>query len=340
MSIECEFCKKKYSNIHTLKTHQQTTKFCLKIQDKINIKDKLEDIEKKIFSCDYCNKEFLLKASLKDHLKICKKKIEDDISLETNKISFLENKIKELELNEIKNEELLSLKYNSTINEKENEIKFKNEYINKLEKDIIELKNNMLELKNENKELKNKYESIMNDIKNEKMETDKYLLEKACSKTNYNMQFNNLLNEIVPFNDENIISRISKMNAFKIYQGSDKIDESFITDFVDVVKDMTFCTDVSRGSLIVKHDEGTSEKISSKKFVLECFKKGNKELIDACYTIHDIVNNSKDMDVYKQAKIRGELGSIITYLKENKLNSMVTNTANKIIHDCKQLSKK
>ena len=313
MSFNCEFCNTVFSSKGNLKTHKNTVKYCLEIQKNINNEN--EDI--KTFECNFCNKKFNLKNSLNRHLETCKKKE-----------------------NEIKNEELLSLKYNSTINEKENEIKFKNEYINKLEKDIIELKNNMLELKNENKELKNKYESIMNDIKNEKMETDKYLLEKACSKTNYNMQFNNLLNEIVPFNDENIISRISKMNAFKIYQGSDRIDESFITDFVDVVKDMTFCTDVSRGSLIVKHDEGTSEKISSKKFVLECFKKGNKELIDACYTIHDIVNNSKDMDVYKQAKIRGELGSIITYLKENKLNSMVTNTANKIIHDCKQLSKK
>jgi hypothetical protein len=312
MSIECEFCKKNYSNIHTLKTHQKTTKFCLNIQSNINNSDEeIDKTETPVFSCDYCNKEFLLKIILNKHLKICKKKIETNIYSETKKIFLLENKIKDLEMNKIKNEIIISSK---------------NEYITKLE--------------NENKELKNKYESLMNDIKNEKIETDKYLLEKACSKSNYNIQFNNLLNEIVPFNDENIISRISKMNTFKISQGSDRIDESFITDFVNSIKDMTFCTDPSRGSLIVKYEEGNSEKISSKKFVLECFKKGNKELIDVCYEIHDIISNSKDMDVYKQAKIRGDLGSIITYLKENKLNSMVTNTANKIIHDCKQLSKK
>jgi len=69
MTIEskfiCEFCKKNYSNIHTLKTHQTTTKFCINIQEKIN--NETNKLERKIFSCDYCNKEFLLKASLKDH---------------------------------------------------------------------------------------------------------------------------------------------------------------------------------------------------------------------------------------------------------------------------------
>jgi hypothetical protein len=37
--------------------------------------------------------------------------------------------------------------------------------------------------------------------------------------------------------------------------------------------------------------------------------------------------------------MRDDLATIITFLKENNLTSMVTKTANKIIQDCKHISK-
>jgi hypothetical protein len=203
------------------------------------------------------------------------------------------------------------------------------------------------ELKNKDdyiKKLEDKCDSLMNDIKNEKKEVNKFIMEQASKPSivnnkNYNIQFNNLLNEIAPFNDSNIKSRILKMNTRKIANSNDTINQSFVNNFIDVVKDMTFCTDISRGSLIIKDDEGSSEKITSKKFVLECFKKGNKELIDTCTKVHDFITDNPNIDKFEQVKLRGELCTIITYLKENKLNSMVTNTANQILHDCKNITK-
>jgi hypothetical protein len=48
--MECEFCQKIFSTKGTLKTHQKTAKYCIKLQEK-----KGNNIEK--FFCQYCNKE-------------------------------------------------------------------------------------------------------------------------------------------------------------------------------------------------------------------------------------------------------------------------------------------
>ena len=72
------------------------------------------------------------------------------------------------------------------------------------------------------------------------------------------------------------------MDSNKIANSNDSINNSFISNFVDVIKDLTFCTDASRGFLIIKDEDGVTERITSQKFVLECFKKANKELLEIC----------------------------------------------------------
>ena len=59
--MECKFCDKKLSNKHTLKTHQRTAKYCLKLQKK-NIN---------LFECKDCNKKFTTKQNLQRHNDIC-----------------------------------------------------------------------------------------------------------------------------------------------------------------------------------------------------------------------------------------------------------------------------
>jgi hypothetical protein len=258
-----------------------------------------ENVIEKIFQCNFCNKTFNLNNTLKNHVNICKNK----------KDVIIQNEIQ------------------SIIKEKDNEINIFKIRIKQLEKELKE-KNN-----------------IINKLETEKSETNKYLLEQACSKNsivnknNYNIQYNNLLNELVPFNEENIKIRINQLDPSKIAFSNDKVSKAFISNLSDSVKDMAFCTDLSRGSLVIKHDEGSSEKITSKKFVLECFKKGKTDLIDACDKVHQFITDNPEINVYDQVEIRGELGTMITSFKENKLNSMVIATANKLVHDCKYLNK-
>jgi len=315
MSHECEFCKSIFSSKSNLNNHQKSVKYCLDIQ-KNTVLDK-STIKENIYTCRYCDKIFNLKKTYCKHIETCKK---SETVILTEKY--------ENEINQIKKDYEKELKH---LKEKfESEIRYKNDIINKLDCDLSEYKN--------------KYESIINNIQNENSETNKYLLEKACSKnsiinTNYNVQFNNMFNELDTFNDENIKLRISQMNTDKIINANDRINDSFLSNFSEVIKDLTFCTDASRGTLIVKDLDGSSEKITSKKFVLECFKKGNNDLINTCIKIHDIITDNPNINVYEQVKMRDDLATIITYLRENNLTSMVTNTANKLIHDCKHLSK-
>ena len=88
--MECSYCKKLYSNIYTLKTHQKTTRSCLLLQNQQNIK-----IDKKSFDCSFCLKEFTTKKRYDYHLTICKVKInKDQLEIKTE-IGQLSNELKE-----------------------------------------------------------------------------------------------------------------------------------------------------------------------------------------------------------------------------------------------------
>jgi hypothetical protein len=130
------------------------------------------------------------------------------------------------------------------------------------------------------------------------------------------------------------------MDSNKIANSNDSINNSFISNFVDVIKDLTFCTDASRGFLIIKDEDGVTERITSQKFVLECFKKANKELLEICYEAEKYVRNNEHIfDELEAVEIREKLATMICLIRENKLNSIIKQTATKVIHDCKHLSK-
>ena len=86
MSYNCEFCKKSFSTKSTMKTHQQSAKYCLRIQNK-PIEDK--------FKCDGCGKKFTTLLHINRHMEVCKT-IEVTFNLR-EKIKFLENNITELQ---------------------------------------------------------------------------------------------------------------------------------------------------------------------------------------------------------------------------------------------------
>ena len=67
--MNCEFCKKTFTNKANLRRHQETVVACLKLQGK--------SLAKNI--CDYCNGSYTEKSSLNRHLLSCKTKRESDI---------------------------------------------------------------------------------------------------------------------------------------------------------------------------------------------------------------------------------------------------------------------
>ena len=89
--LKCNFCNKVFATKQTLNVHQNTSKFCLKIQNKsVEGKNK----------CIHCNKSFTRKERLLSHLKICKSKKTKDFEImlkdkiNEEKISYLENELK------------------------------------------------------------------------------------------------------------------------------------------------------------------------------------------------------------------------------------------------------
>lgn len=82
--MECEFCKKSFSNVWNLKTHQKTAKYCIKLQNNV---DGSLDID---FSCEYCSRPLSSKRNLERHYKTCKEFIHD------SKLKELENALKDL----------------------------------------------------------------------------------------------------------------------------------------------------------------------------------------------------------------------------------------------------
>jgi len=337
MSFSCDFCKSTFSTKGTLVIHQKKVKYCLDIQKKIN-----ETIQEKeeLYKCEFCNKEFNFKNSYIRHKDTCKEKIlkeknnEKDKEINNLKLQYEKELEKKIEKLKIKNEKELE--------------KQKNAYEKELEKqkNIYEKKIELLEQKiNHEKEIVEYKNEHIKKLENEKLETNKYLLEQACSKNSvvnksYNLQFNTLTEEISPFNENNIKLRIKKMDSNKIANSNDSINNSFISNFVDVIKDLTFCTDASRGFLIIKDEDGVTERITSQKFVLECFKKANKELLEICYEAEKYVRNNEHIfDELEAVEIREKLATMICLIRENKLNSIIKQTATKVIHDCKHLSK-
>ena len=62
MITTCKFCNSTFSNKHTLKTHQNTTKYCLKLQNK----------NAPVLNCDGCGKTFSHLHHLNRHIKTCR----------------------------------------------------------------------------------------------------------------------------------------------------------------------------------------------------------------------------------------------------------------------------
>lgn len=136
--MKCQYCEKTFSTKKSLKVHQKTATFCLKLQNK-NLNDYL------ILECKVCFKKFSLITNLKRHETNCsKKKSNDDLEKLLKKERECENE------NKVLNNELTILK-----TEHENILEIKN-------KDIEITKLNFKLLENENIVLLEKIERCNN----------------------------------------------------------------------------------------------------------------------------------------------------------------------------------
>jgi chromosome segregation ATPase len=149
----CNFCKKEYSSKGILETHQKTAKFCLRLHSDLNIINNN-------FNCEFCTCNFSRKDHLERHYENCKirlKKIKEEneqkkdliilkLNEEINKYNDEVNNykaeliIKDKQLKEVNNykAELINKdkKLKIEVYNYEEELKIKDEIIQKLKKEI------------------------------------------------------------------------------------------------------------------------------------------------------------------------------------------------------------
>jgi hypothetical protein len=269
--FECEYCKKEYTNISNLKHHQKTAKFCLDIQNQLP----------KSFKCELCNKVFDNNKYLKQHIDhYCKtNKIQKENEIFKNEINLLKTEITELKAK-------LDQKDKDLKNELKNELKIKLQ----CKDDIIKLKDNLIsKLEKENAEYK-KLVTRPTTIYNH---TDNSTTNNTTN-TNYQIQFNQLLEKIEALNTQNIAKRLNDINMVEFTDNCIKNFESTLTTSLsNVFKNFTFCTDKARRTVVIKNEEGKTEKMSIDDFINMGLKLG----------VTDIINLLKETEAINDCKI-------------------------------------
>ncbi len=321
----CEFCNKSYTVLSTLKNHQKTAKFCIEIQTKkCKEKNILPEVEIELFTCEYCNKDFTLKHNYNCHLTTCKEK---KVVEETK-----EKKIKDDQLEQL-NKKLKSYEnrmniYESNVTELNLKLQFKEQYIQNLEKQIESYK--LL--------LSNKPTTVYNDNSTNKTTT-----------TNYNIQFNQMLEKIGILCDQAVLSRLKNIPDDEI----DKYNYTDITNEVsnsltNVLKDLAFCTDSSRKTVITKNEQTESHKMDVEEFLTTCLQLGRPEinnyLDNVKMSIDDKVNDDiiseEDFNKFKPkyTEIRNFINDKNMNIKTSKNNPLKKMTS-MAIHKMEQLKK-
>ena len=86
--MDCEYCKKKFSNKFTLKNHQLNAKYCLELRKKNNDN----------FQCIHCKKNLSSKWSLENHLDNCVDKFKGLLEQKEKEIINCKENITKLEI--------------------------------------------------------------------------------------------------------------------------------------------------------------------------------------------------------------------------------------------------
>ncbi len=362
MEFICNFCNKQYNSLSSLNHHQKSAKFCLELQKKI---DNVEtNIKPSVYNCEYCEKSFTTKFALNKHTNTCNTKIYQD---------KVNNQIKEIKLKEEQylkeksefEKQILNFQYE--LKEKENqikELKVKNETTLKekseFEKQILNFQYELKEKENQRLDFLERISKLENTIKEKDTiikEKDTIIaknLDKLADSVNrpnivnnnnntYTMEFNKLKNEILPFTDENVRNCIKTINSDTlIYFNDFDVNANFIGKFINCIKTLTFCTDAARGCLVIKDENGKSSKIIATAFIVDCFKKGQKEcihVIDKAVKFLEKENNNQNIDDVEYSKCLNMLTYIKGHIVQGTINDFIKEISSNLTKNVPQITK-
>jgi hypothetical protein len=277
----------------SLRYHQKTTKFCLQLQNK-----ELKEEEK--FICNFCTRDFTLKQTYNNHVLICKEKKAVEEKDTQKSLKELKEEIQELkqEKQKLKEEHQIEIqKLKEEVSNCHLTIKFKDEQIAKLEKT--------------NNELISRPTSTTQTIYDNR-------------KTQYNIQFNQLFDKLDILNEDSVNKRISIMseeNQLKEYDFGNFIP-GFSKNLINVLKDLSFCTDKSRKIVVIKDENSNSIKMSVEEMLGKCLELGTESIRNHFTLTEQIVddkinNNDETLTSEMLDKFESDINILKEFILEN-----------------------
>ncbi len=296
MSHKCEYCNRTFSGKYTLKSHQKTAKYCLKLRGK----------ESK-FKCSDCEKIFTTKQNLSIHKKSCTIKnsnlIKKFLSTESNLKTELEKCQKKNETLEIENRLLkkqVEDLQNGLFRAAERPTTTNNTSIERqIVQNLVQITPEHLEKSAENLTIKHIEEKGVNGYRNFLLE---YPLKNGFFTKDYSRR-------IITFVDENG-KVVVDPNMMKLLQRVCKAIESRNTELIDerVKEIMVYVTKNSSELLsdeLALHCEKQRKMMAKKEFIDEMAKGSingsRQEIMEAFQTLtKDLCKHgmcSKDLEV-------------------------------------------
>lgn len=315
----CNFCNKVFSNSYILKQHQKTAKFCLQLQN--NLTENINDN----YICEFCNKNYSTKAVLKTHYISCKSKkiIEDKEEIEKIELKHT------LEIQKLENKHTLEIE--------KIEHKHKEE-IERLYKEIEDYKTRLIDKDNKLENLTKQLLDRPSVVNNNTTNNQQHIIT-------YNNEFKKLTNELIPFSNHYIKSKIREITTSNLIYAnnldnanSNIIDYNFACNIVNILKNNVFFTDISRGRLVYKDEKNNPKKDLAEKFILDCINISKEECLNMCKLAIDTVREREDEFTDKDyGQCMMGLGQLVDCINAGKPHAIITEIANKLCKNSKVL---
>ena len=117
---------------------------------------------------------------------------------------------------------------------------------------------------------------------------------------------------------------------------------NFISNFVNALKVLAFCTDVSRGCLVIKDTEGNHSKIMANQFILKCFEKSKNEcilILDQAVKYLDNECEEENIDDVSYSKCISILTNIKGHIIQGVESDLTKNISTVLSKQIEQLAK-
>lgn len=290
-----------------------------------------------VVECEYCGKKYSNNSNLKNHQKTAKFCLE----LQKKEIKHEDTYICE------HCEKVFIVKYSyinhvSTCKHKSTTLQTQiEEYKKELDKCKLTLEFKEKEIMSLRKEFE-EYKKLLSRPTTTNVYNDN-------RKTNYNIQFNQMLDSIDSFTYENIQQRIKNLDQDEEYENffNTDIDKNFANSIIKAFKHLTFCTDASRRIVVIKDESGKSKKVDVDAFLNECIQKGSFEIKHFLQQIKYFINDKVDNDEFSAEDFfifRDKYEKIKEFINDENVDITINGSPLKMIPDlfikhCSQLYK-